>query len=211
MDNTLTYVTIEETEEELDARIEEAHKRRARKLEEAQNEKVKTPAWAVTLIIAVVIVIAALVGLLVFKAVNPSLFEKQAEKIGLEIKTVEMSADGNLTSQKEAVTNPLDGRQVYYAGLEDCVVNSDSVVYLENLKENDDIFMAYEISTNGEKIYETGLIPSGNYSKWTPSEVLTPGTYELSIKNIPYYDLGDGNYEQLAYQPVNVINMTVVE
>ena len=119
----------------------------------------------------------------------------------------DISMDSNLTDTRGDLSN----RMVYYAGLEDCTVNSSSVVYLENLPENEDIYMSYEISKDGEVIHKTGLIPAGEFSKWTPSEVLSPGVYSLAIKNIPYYDTGDGNYETLAYQPVNVISMTVIE
>ncbi len=131
-------------------------------------------------------------------------------------KTVDVSPynigiDNNLTAERESTASILSDRQVYYAGLEDCTVGPDSIVYLENLKENNDIYMAYRISVDGVVIHETGLIPAGEFSKWTPSDVLNPGQYELSIRNIPYYDTGNENYEQLAYQPVNIINMTVIE
>ena len=166
------------------------------------------------LIVIVIVLLLVIIGLLFI------LFHKAKEYIPAEVPNEEMimanvgsdaatdiSIDNNLTDTRGDLTN----RMVYYAGLEDCTINSSSVVYLENLPENEDIYMSYEIWVDDEIIHKTGLIPAGEFSKWTPSEDLTPGVYNLSIKNIPYYDAGDGNYETLAYQPVNVISMTVIE
>ena len=157
--------------------------------------------------------ILILISLVVVKVVNPNAFGKigQAKEVSFSSTSVKANIDGNLTSEIAPEESPLEGRHVYYAGLEDCVVNSTSVVYLENLKENDDIYMAYEIYDNDVLIHETGLIPAGEYSKWTPAEDLEPGEHTLSIKNIPYYGLGGDDYEPLAYQPINMINMTILE
>ena len=124
--------------------------------------------------------------------------------------TESLKIDSGAVNQ-DLSTKPLSERNVYYAGLEDCTITKDSVVYLENLKENDDIFMAYEIYTSdNELIFKTDLIPSGTFVKWYPGETFSEkATYVFYIKHIPYYESSPGEYEKLAYQPVNVINLTL--
>ncbi len=110
--------------------------------------------------------------------------------------------------------SPLANRYVYYAGLEDSVIKKDTAVYLENLKKNEDIFMAYEVyDDKGNLVFETNLIPSGEFIRWIPGENFESGEYEFSIKHIPYYGFTDekGNidYVALAYQPINVVKLII--
>ncbi len=124
--------------------------------------------------------------------------------------------DPNTGTVKDITDNdsPLVNRYVYYAGLEDSVIKKDTAVYLENLKKNEDIFMAYEVyDDKGNLVFETNLIPSGEFVRWVPGENFESGEYEFSIKHIPYYGFADekGNvdYVALAYQPVNVVKLII--
>ncbi len=120
-----------------------------------------------------------------------------------------ISFDDNLTEVK-VNDNPLADRQVYYAGFDDFTVKEGNIVYLENLKENGDIFMSYEIYVDDKLVHKTGLIPSGQYSEWIPADEITPGEYDISIKNIPYYSYNGTDFFVLAYQPVNTVKMTIL-
>ncbi len=105
--------------------------------------------------------------------------------------------------------NELIDRQVYFSGIEDCIVDKNSVVLLENRKENRDFYMAYEISVDGNVIFSTEMIPSGNHIQWKPSNYLTAGTYIVSFKQMPYYEK-DGEYIQLT-SPTNEVEITVID
>ena len=118
-----------------------------------------------------------------------------------------ISIDENLTNVND---NPLADRQVYYAGFDDFAVKKGNIVFLENLKENDDIFMSYEIYIGDKLVHKTGLIPSGQYSEWLPADEITPGEYDIAIKNIPYYSYNGTDFFVLAYQPVNTVKMTIL-
>ena len=61
--------------------------------------------------------------------------------------------------------NPLADRQIYFAGINDCIIDHDSMIYLENPAENEDIYIAYKIfdAETDALVYETDLIPSGEH------------------------------------------------
>ena len=123
----------------------------------------------------------------------------------------ELKVDNRATGDAKSAARSLSGRQVYYAGLEDCVVNQDTVVYLENLAENIDIYMAYEITVDGEIVFKTDLIPPGEYVEWTPAENLDAGkTYVVYLKETPYYEENEGQFLPLT-APTNMVNITVTK
>ena len=109
--------------------------------------------------------------------------------------TMKSGTPGNLVVETGAL-DPADqdpyeslfDRQVYFAGMEDQMIKSDTVVELSNLPENEDIFMSYEIldADTGESLHHTDLIPSGTYVPWVPGETLPPGTYHLIFHQMPY-------------------------
>lgn len=141
---------------------------------------------------------------------NRRLLREGSQSLGVRtISDDDIAMDSNLTDTKS--DNPLSDRNVYFAGFDNFTVGQDNVVYFENLKENGDIFMAYEVYLGDELVHKTGLIPSGEYSQWTPAGDLKPGSYDISIKNVPYYSFDGVNYEKLTYQPVNNVNVVIVE
>lgn len=137
-----------------------------------------------------------------------------SDEVNIEpvIVSEQLSIDNRATDkEKTGGVSALSGRQVYYAGLEDCVIGPKTVVYLENLEENVDIYMKYEVTVDGKLVFETDLIPPGEYVEWLPAEVLEAGkTYEVYLKETPYYEESEGNFLALT-SPTNMVNITVTD
>lgn len=118
--------------------------------------------------------------------------------------------DERATIERRDPYKALSNRQVYYAGIEDCTVNKNTVIYLENLEDNGDILMKYDIYVGDEKVFETDLIPSGNHVEWKPSDSLKSGkTYKINLQQTPYYPLENGEYLSLT-SPINTVNITIL-
>lgn len=120
--------------------------------------------------------------------------------------------DTSAKSQDKKVSDDeLSGKMVYYSGIEDCVVGPNTAVMLSNPEENDFIYMTYEIKVNDEVIFQTGLIPAGDYVEWFPAEKLAAGaTYTVNMREIPYYINKDGEQVPLT-APTNVVQITVTD
>lgn len=116
-------------------------------------------------------------------------------KSGLILEDNTLGADERV----EQTSNPLAGKTVFLSGLADSTVNSHTVVYLENPKDNsDDIYMKYVITYSGIEVFTTGLIPAGEAIEWIIGDTLTVGDYDLSFTQIPFWDDGSGTYYQLT-------------
>lgn len=100
----------------------------------------------------------------------------------------------------EAMKNPLEGRQVFFAGYVDATITKADAVALENLPENEDFFMVYQITNKADSsmVFETDLIPSGKCVLWSPTETLNAGIYKLQFLAIPYYCDSNGDYQELT-------------
>ena len=110
----------------------------------------------------------------------------------------------------EEIENPmadLASRNVYFAGIEDAVFAGSGQIALENLPENEDFFMRYQVVNDdtGETVFETDLITSGNRIYFDPYSELKPGIYHLSFVETPYA-LINGEYIELtgASNPVTI-------
>ena len=105
-----------------------------------------------------------------------------------------LSIADNANDEYEKPESILEGRNVYFAGIADTTVGTNTNVYLENLPENDDIYMKYKIINADTKdvIYETDLIPSGKHVTWKCAEDLQEGENHLVIEESPYYPTGTG-------------------
>lgn len=116
----------------------------------------------------------------------------------------------NISQSKKE--NILEGRNVYFSGIEDAVINKQTVVQLDNMKENEDFYMTYEIydKSTGVLIFKTDLIPSGQWINWVPGESLDIGEHILDIKQIPYYEHSKGDFKSLT-QGCNTVVFTIVE
>lgn len=112
----------------------------------------------------------------------------------------------------QAAKNPLEGRNVFFAGYVDATITKTSTVALENLPENKDFYMSYKITNKHDDsiAFETNLIPAGQCVIWTPGETLDVGKYELQILAVPYYCDTNGNYQELT-SGCNNITYTITE
>ncbi len=109
-------------------------------------------------------------------------------------------------------TDSLEGRSIYFSGIEDTTIGRKTVVQLDNREENLDFLLRYEIydSGTGELIFGTDLIPSGHYIDWVPGETLEPGEYTLDFLQIPYYPDPSGEYVPLT-QGSNQVTLAILD
>ena len=125
-----------------------------------------------------------------------------------------MVVDTRSTGEKNGETagNPLAGRSVYFSGIEDAAISREAAVRLDNREENLDFLLRYEIYDDGtgEMVFETGLIPSGQYVEWVPGETLEPGEYTLNFLQIPYYPEATGKYVGLT-QGSNQVTLAILD
>ncbi len=124
-----------------------------------------------------------------------------------------MVLDTRSTTDQAKKNSPLASRSVYFAGIEDAALAKDSQIALDNLPENEDFLLKYEITdtATGELVFETDLIPSGERVLWTPGETLAPGTYKLSFLEKPFYkDEKTGEYTPLT-SGNNVVTIVIVD
>ena len=112
-------------------------------------------------------------------------------------------------SDGKSLIDILGDRQVYFAGIENAVISSDTVISLENMEENEDILMQYEITDkeSGEVLETTGLIPAGEQVAWKPGEKLKTGTYTLVFHEMPFFPF-EGEYVALT-QGNNEVTITI--
>lgn len=191
-----------------EAIAEELRQKEARLYElKRAEEKKKNKILILILIIVLLLICACYIIYYQYK-------DRQRMKASMNNPTVVIDnsiADIPLDDKLTDSTNPLADRQVYFAGYDDFTVGPDNCIYLENLPENEDIFIAYEIYIGDELIHKTGLIPSGQYSEWIPADTMKPGEYDISIKNVPYYSYNGEDYSTLSFQPSNTVHMTIVD
>lgn len=100
----------------------------------------------------------------------------------------------------QAQKNPLDGRNVFFAGYADATLNLTTTVALENLPDNEDFLMKYTVinTEDGTVVFETNLIQSGQCVAWMPGETLEPGIYNLQILQSPYFLVDGENFIPLT-------------
>ena len=143
-------------------------------------------------------------------AVSP---DAKSEQIpAAETKTSALVLDTRASGEaakETSLAEILADRQVYFAGIDDATIGKSTVIYLENMPENDDILMQYQIvdKGSGEILETTGLIPSGESIPWVPGEVLADGSYTLIFMEKPFYEY-QGEYIALT-QGNNEVNITI--
>ena len=123
-----------------------------------------------------------------------------------------MVLDTRSTTDEAKRENPLASRSVFFAGIEDAAITKTGQIALDNLPENEDFLLKYEITDTetGELVFETNLIPAGERVLWTPGETMEPGTYKLSFLEKPFYKDEDGNFTPLT-SGNNVVTIKIVE
>lgn len=139
------------------------------------------------------LIIALGVGFAGYKLMNTPKTPAETPKSAYENFVI----DTNATDEAKQAPNTLASRNVYFAGIDNSVCDSNTIVYLENLPDNEDFMMKYQIyiidedGVKGSLIYETDLIPSGQHVDWKPSETLEPGEYTLAFDELPFMQSGN--------------------
>ena len=124
--------------------------------------------------------------------------EKQGDMSQTEIMAAasgeNLMMDTRHVLQEEKPKEELSARNVYFAGIEDSVFYGEGRIALDNLEENEDFLMRYEVydEESGKLIFETGLIPSGERVYFEPYSVLKPGVYQLRFTAVPYMEQNGG-------------------
>ncbi len=147
-----------------------------------------TVALVIMFITIVILVIALVVG------------HKKAPVVN-EAANKPVVIDSNATSKDEQeLEAKLASRNIYFAGIDNATITTESRIKLENLPENEDFLMKYTVTNEatGEKVYETDLIPSGQFVNWIAGDTLGKGEYDLSFLMTPYVLLDDGTYKTLT-------------
>ncbi len=116
------------------------------------------------------------------------------------------SAEG---TEKSSLAEALEDRQVYFAGIEDCVISGNTDIYLENVSENEDILMKYDIvdKDTGNVLESTDLIPSGEHVAWNAGSVLSEGEHTLIFRQSPYFPWDEA---ESGYVPLTQANNEVI-
>ncbi len=111
--------------------------------------------------------------------------------------------------EENSLAYALADRQVYFSGIEDCDITENTTIYLENDKENEDIFMRYQISDKetGEVYEVTDLIPAGEHVEWVPGECLAKGEHTLLFNQAPFFSWEEA---ESGYVPLTQANNEVV-
>lgn len=137
---------------------------------------------------------------------TPQVSTATAPTNGLTISTDVMNIDDEVNQN----INPLAGKNIFFSGLSDSVLNKRTIVYLENVADNsDDIFMKYDIYNGDELIYSTDLIPAGKAVEWIAGETLATGEYDLVFNETPYWQNEYGEFVQLT-SGANTVHFTMV-
>lgn len=97
-------------------------------------------------------------------------------------------------------SNPLANRSVSFVGMDDCTIKTGDSIKLENLPENQDFYLKFQITDTetGKDVYSTDLIPSGQSVMWVPSENLDKGVHHLAFLQLPYWKNPSGEYIPLT-------------
>lgn len=108
--------------------------------------------------------------------------------------------DTDATDKEEEAVTALKNRNVFFAGMDNITADKDTVVRLENLKDNGDILISYSIIDNdtGRILFSTDLIPAGQHVDWKPSESLEAGSYDICYVQNPVWQDEEGNFVPLT-------------
>ena len=147
-------------------------------------------------IIVIIVLVAIVFGLSI------GIYYLYSKKFGganSSIKYQQMIVDTR-SEKNQDTDNPLKDRTVSFVGLNDAILQEGGVIVLENLPENKDFYMKYEVTDNNSNkvVFETDLIESGNHIDWVPSETMKKGEYHLSFLQIPFWKSPDGSFIPLT-------------
>lgn len=152
------------------------------------------------LVVGILALVAILAAVGIFMFMRGRTNSELAQNNGINVVS-NISVDTRATSEtNQVIEDSLGNRQVFFAGIEDLDISMTTSVLLENLPENEDILMKYEIynSETEDLIFETDLIPSGEHVEWVPGRNLDKGEYQITMVETPYYPNGDDTYMPLT-------------
>lgn len=93
--------------------------------------------------------------------------------------------DGTQTAKTETSSSQ---DFIYFTGFDNVFITSGETITLPCDAANKDgnIYMSYQILKDGEIVYETGLIESGNHVVFPVSEILGIGEHTIILHEQPY-------------------------
>ena len=193
---------IRENEELLKACEEEEEEDEDDEEDEESESIFRSVYFPMTLLV----VIAALAAFIVAKNLDWGARRSYKADSGQEMFTTTAAAGGQkleldtrAMQQDSDVQEEVTSRNVFFAGIEDSVLYGEGRIALDNLPENEDFLMRYEVydTESDERVFETGLIPSGERVYFDPYSVLEPGIYHLMFQAVPYLER-NGEYLALT-------------
>ena len=122
-----------------------------------------------------------------------------------------MRVDARATDEERKVDGigDLSGRNIFFAGIEDTTIKKGTLIELKNLEPNGDFLMKYRIYEGDSLIFETDLIPSGQYVSWDAAKDLGTGEHKVSFVEEPFA-FAAGEFIPLT-SGRNEVNITIEE
>lgn len=103
--------------------------------------------------------------------------------------------------------NPFAGRYVTYEGITG--TSADGTAFLTNPEDNgEDIFIEFVVSEDGEVLYSSELVPSGQGLDVNFGEFLSEGEHEVIVTMNPYL-LYEGEYLRCPVNNAQSVKITV--
>ena len=130
-----------------------------------------------------------IIGLLILALLGGAYYVYKLKHEVTPVNHGNLTVDTRQTEEKrDDPMKDIASRNVFFAGIEDAAFAGNGQIALENLPENKDFLMKYEIVNRdtGELVFKTVLITSGNRIYFDPYSVLRPGIYHLSFVETPY-------------------------
>lgn len=161
------------------------------------NNKTRNRAVLMGIAAAVAVVAAWFVGAHVGKRSYAEIATKDVPAVAIDTKDAD----------KEVKGNPFDGRYVTYEGITG--IEKNGATFLVNPADNDDdIFIEFVVSENGEMLYSSELVPSGQGIDVDFTEFLSDGEHEIVVTMNPYL-LCDGEYVRCPVNNAQSVKVTV--
>lgn len=101
---------------------------------------------------------------------------------------------GSIKSASTDYQDLLKDREVLFTGIPSSVINKSTKVQLDNNEVNDDIYLQYTVKDKdtGEVLFETDLIPSGQFVEWVPGDSnLHEGDNNILFVETPYIQIDE--------------------
>ncbi len=139
-------------------------------------------------------IIALVINIAIIAILGIAMYLHFNKKANIPETPVVIDTRATQISEVDKVKDKVKDRNVYFAGIDNAVLDMESRVKLENLPENEDFYMSYTVTNDdtGEVVYNTDLIPSGSHVAWIAGETLGKGEFNLSFLATPYVISDEG-------------------